>query len=475
MTLWLVYQATIFRVRQYIYTVSFMNCLLSSRSLIFSGLLFVCLSTSFFPVIADEADEVAELKRQIEIVAQRIAELERQELEDTDTKDTQVVTVKTVDIKNVLTQGDRRNSILMPGTQTSLSIGGRLETSFIHDFDPRPSSRGGDIASASSAKLAGDPEFEIRGDTHLTARNSVFNIVTTTPTRFGQLRTHLEGDFNGPPNNKGNRATTNRNVFGLRHAYGQLGNVMFGHYWTSYMDRTTFPTKINGTGPVGRTFMRQGQLRYTRRFDNGGQWAVALENPYSDFNGADDENSADNYPDLISFYRYEHDRGHMQITGLLRRMGIEENFPGGAKDHATGWGFNHTGSYRLPWDDRVTWYMNFGDGIGRYLDGGRRQGVTVNPQGKLETQFGYGGFVSYRHWWTKTLSSSIDFGTSNFKLNPEAAKSANKHLYSSNLNMIWEPGNRMLFGIEYILGRREVHDGRKGTISRFQFTSRFLF
>ena len=314
-------------------TSSFMNCLLSPKSLALSGLLSVCLSLCLFPVVADEADEIAELKRQIDIVAQRIAKLELQESGETEAKET--IPIKTVDMKNVVKRGDRRNSILIPGTQTSLSFGGRLETSFIHDFDPRPSSRGGDIASASSAKLPGDPEFKIRGDTHLTARNSVVNIITTTPTRFGQLRTHIEGDFNGPPNNKGSRGTTNRTVFGLRHAYGQLGNVLFGHYWTSYMDRTAFPTKINGTGPVGRTFMRQGQLRYTHQFENGGQWAVALENPYSDFNGADDENSADNYPDLISFYRYEHDRGHVQFAGLLRRVGIEENFPGGAKDHAT--------------------------------------------------------------------------------------------------------------------------------------------
>ena len=125
-------------------TSSFMNCLLSPKSLALSGLLSVCLSLCLFPVVADEADEIAELKRQIDIVAQRIAKLELQESGETEAKET--IPIKTVDMKNVVKRGDRRNSILIPGTQTSLSFGGRLETSFIHDFDPRPSSRGGDIA-----------------------------------------------------------------------------------------------------------------------------------------------------------------------------------------------------------------------------------------------------------------------------------------------------------------------------------------
>jgi hypothetical protein len=444
-------------------------CPFSRFTLVTCMLFSICI----FPSLIN-ADEIDDFKKQIAIVAKRIEQLENEQREE-ENKSVSTVQVKTIDMDRVVMKGDRRNSLKVPGTDTSLSIGGRLETSLIYDIGPGPTSRGGDIASSSTAILEGTPEFDIRGDTHLTARNSRFNITTTTPTQFGQLRTFIEGDFNGPPNNKASRATTNRTVFGLRHAYGQLGNVLFGHYWTSYMDRTVFPTKINGSGPVGRTFMRQGQLRYTHRFTNGGQLAVALENPYADFNRADDENSADSYPDLISFYRYQTDRWHLQFTGMVRRMGVNEGIPGGAKDHVNGWGLNQTGAFRLPWDDRITWNINFGDGIGRYLDGGARLGTTLNADGKLETQFGYGGFISYRHWWSETLSSSIDSGTSIFNLNPEAANTANRKLFSSHLNLIWEPNDDMQFGIEYIWGKREVHDGRKGTINRMQFTNRIFF
>jgi hypothetical protein len=420
------------------------------------------------PVAADEIDD---LKKQIEILAEKISQLEQAQQQKDEPAEVEIV-----DIKNVVMKGDRRNSIKIPGTNTSFSIGGRLESSFIYDIGPRPTSRGGDIASVRSAILEDTPEFENRGDTHITARNSRFNLVTTTPTQFGQLRTFIEGDFNGPPNSKSSRATTNRTAFGLRHAYGQLGNVLFGHYWSTFMDRSVFPTKINGSGPVGRTFIRQGQLRYTHDFGNGGELAVALENPRADFKGADDENLHDGYPDLISYYRYESDRWHMQFSGLLRRAGINEGIANGAKDNTMAWGMNHSTSFLLPGSkDRITWYILFGDGIGRYMDGGTNQGTSVTADGKLDAQFSYGGFITYKHFWTDTIHSSIDFGTSFFDLNPEESDTANTELFTSHLNLMWTPDTKLQFGIEYIWGKREVHDGRQGNINRAQFTSRIFF
>ena len=439
----------------------------SLMALTFLTIALVGIVLSAAPVAADEIDD---LKKQIEILAGKIAQLEEEQQQQ------ELSNKETVEVKDIMVSGDRPKSIKIPGTDTSLSIGGRLESSFIYDIGPRPTSRGGDIASARRAVLEGTPEFENRGDTRLTARNSRFNITTTTPTQFGRLRTFMEGDFNGLPNNKGSRATTSRTAFGIRHAYGQLGNVLFGHYWSTFMDRTVFPTKVDGTGPVGRTFIRQGQLRYTHGFENGGELAFALENPRADFDGADDENLHDGYPDLISYYRYESDRWHTQFSGLLRRMGRNDGFAGGVKDNVTGWGMNQSASFLLPWnEDRITWYLLFGDGIGRYMDGGSNQGASVNAEGKLDPQFSYGGFVTYKHWWTDTLASSFDLGYSFFNLNPEEEADANKKLLSSHLNLMWFPRDDLQFGIEYIWAKRQVHDGRRGTINRMQFITKIFF
>ena len=442
---------------------------------------FISLHMGLFYTQAN-ADEIDDLKRQIELLTRKIEIMEQEEAaaEAAATAQAEAIPVETVDMSKVVMQGDRRNSIKIPGTDTSLSINGRVETSLIYDIGPRPTSRGGDIAAARRAVLEGTPEHENRGDTRLTARNSRFNIQTTTPTRLGLMRTFMEGDFNGLPNNKGSRATTNRTAFGIRHAYGEFsgtyGTVLFGQYWSSFMDRTVFPDKVDGTGPVGRTFIRQGQLRYTKHFEGGGEWAFALENPRADFDDADDENLHDGYPDLVSFYRYETDRWHLQFTGLLRRVGINDGLPGGVKDNTTSWGMNQSGRITLPWnEDEITWYLIWGDGIGRYMEGAANQGTSITADGRLDTQFSYGGFLTYKHWWSDTLHSNIDFGVSYFDLNPEEVADANKELYSSHINLIWDPIDKLSFGIEYIWARREVHDGREGTINRAQFISKIFF
>ena len=140
------------------------------------------------------------------------------------------------------------------------------------------------------------------------------------------------------------------------------------------------------------------------------------------------------------------------------------------------WGMNQSASFLLPnSEDRITWYLIFGNGIGRYMDGGANQGASVTTTGNLDTQFSYGGFVTYKHWWTDTVSSNFDLGTSFFNLNSEERNNANKKLFSSHLNLLWTPEDRFLFGIEYIWAKREVHDGRQGTINRMQFISKIFF
>lgn len=440
------------------------------------GLLYAAISMGMILTSSPlAADEIADLKRQIEMLAQKIEALEQQRQQQAQAKP-----VETVNVRDVVSRGDIRNSFKIPGTETSMRISGRVETSMIYDVGARPTSRGGDIASARAAILEGTPEYDNRGDTRFTARNSRFGIATSTPTRFGPMRTFIEGDFNGPPNDKGSRAGTSRTAFGIRHAYGELGNVLFGHYWSSYMDRAAFPSKVDGTGPVGRTFVRQGQLRYTHDLGEGQELVFAMENPRADFDGADDENLHDGYPDLISYYQIEQERWHLKFSGLLRRVGVKQTdpladpFP--ADDETFAWGLNQSGSFRMPWnDDRFTWYLNAGNGLGRYIDGGNDQGATVTSDGKLDNQFAYGGFLSYKHYWTETLESNIDFGISFFDLNPEEVGDANKRLYSSHMNLIWNPMDKLRFGVEYVWGHRVVHDGRTGDIDRFQLTSWIYF
>jgi len=424
-------------------------------------------------VLPAKANEIAELKKQIADLARKIELLEQQRNHETITL---TETPSSESENNTVISGDIPGSFKLPGTDTSIKIGGFVQSTVIYDIGPRPTSRGGDIASARTAILEGNPGYENRGDTRLSSRNSRFNIATFTPTRLGRMRTFIEGDFNGPPNNKASRASTSRTALGIRHAYGELGNLLAGQYWSNFSDNSVFPSKVDGSGPVGRTFIRQGQLRYTYRNEYGGRLAIALENPYGDFYRADDDNLHDGYPDLTAHYRHETDRWHLQFSGLLRRIGIHEGTVNGAKDNVTAWGINQSGAFLLPGSkNRISWYLILGDGVGRYMEGGVNQAAAVTTEGKLDTQFGYGGFVTYRHWWTDTLSSNLDFGYSAFDLSPDETGEANRKLYSSHINLMWSPLEQTDFGIEYVWAHRKVHDGREGKINRVNAYSVFYF
>ena len=428
-------------------------------------LLALFMYSTFSPV---SADEIADLKKQLEILAQKIEMLEQNRNE------AQVlqVSTETVPVKDMVLAGDVPGFWKIPGTDTSMNISGFIRTHMIYDLGPRPSSNGGDVASIRRALLEDDPEYNNRGQVRLGARDARFSIETYTPTDFGQMHTFIQADFKGDPDNKAARATTNRSNANLRHGYGELGNFLMGHTYSAYLDNTVYGDKVDATGPQGRTMVRQAQIRYTHHYDDERELAFAIENPYADFFFANDENSHDGYPDLTMHYRHETDGWMYQFGAMVRRMGIKQVDPFPADDEVFGWGLNHSGMYWFPeGKDRLTWNVNFGDGIGRYLESGAFQGASITPDGKLDTQFGYGGFMTYKHWWTETISSNLDFGMSAFKLNPDEDPRANKRLYSSHINMIWTPIKQLEFGLEYVWGHREVHDGRTGYVSRLQINS----
>jgi len=453
----------------------------------------VLLSLCFTLPVA--ADELADLKKQVEILAKRIEQLEQQR-KQADTAAAVVVApsaeaVKTPAVattdREVVTAGDFPGSFRIPDTNTSIRIHGFAQVNLIYDFMGRPTSRGGDSAGIATAPLEGSPEYEMRGDTRLGARDSRLGISTSTPTDYGPVKTLIEGDFNGPPNDKASRATTSRTAYTIRHAYGEFGGFLFGQAYTNYMDISAFTEKLDGAGPIGRTFMRQGQIRYTYNFDDNSRFAVAIENPRGDFVEANDDTLDDSVPDLTANYRYQTRRWHTQFSGMLRRMGVDDGGENGefngVNDNAMGWALQNSTAFFLgDSKDRISWYIQFGDGLGRYAESGADQGASITKDGKLDTQFTYGGFVSYRHWWTDTIRSNIDFGMMRHDLNPleeamfpSLERSRTRNVYSSHSNIIWSPVDQVSLGIEYVWGNREAHDGREGKVRRLLFTSIYDF
>ncbi|WP_330217999.1 porin [Marinobacter similis] len=84
---------------------------------------------------------------------------------------------------------------MVPGTNTTVTIGGYVKLDMIYDFDQDM----GDslfVAGLDTANSESDPSFRAH------ARQSRVRIKTTTPTEVGDVKTTVEGDFYGGGGNE---------------------------------------------------------------------------------------------------------------------------------------------------------------------------------------------------------------------------------------------------------------------------------
>lgn len=194
---------------------------------------------------------------------------------------------------NAVTGGATPGSFKLPGSDTSVKIGGYIKVDGI--FNSR--SAGG--TADQELEAGGIPLSDANEDRQLTlhARQTRLNIGTSTPSALGEVKTFLEGDFFGA---SGNEVVSNSHNLRLRHAFGSIGGLLIGQTWSNYMILPTGPEVLDFGGPVGSIFVRQPQVRWTQPF-SGGSWSVSLENPESNIAGVGPTGD-DRVPDVVGRY-----------------------------------------------------------------------------------------------------------------------------------------------------------------------------
>ncbi|MDA0702467.1 MAG: DcaP family trimeric outer membrane transporter [Proteobacteria bacterium] len=444
------------------------------------------------PAVAGEVDD---LKAQIEALQQRLDTVEVQQTKIVDTQER-------VAPANAVTGGDFPGSWKLPGSDTSISFSGYVKADFIYDFDNLTNS---DSFGVSGIALDNSASARRDGRTRLHARQSRFRFDSRTPTDWGMMRTRIEGDFFG---NGGNQNVSNSNSFRLRHAFGQLGPVLAGQTWTTFMDANTFVDTVDFFGTTGAEFVRQAQIRYTASLAEGLTMDVAVENPQSRIlfanatGAAASTNTNDQLPDLVAAFRYTDSWGAINLTGVGRRF--EFDVGNGGNDSTWGYGVHIGGNVNLTDNDNIGIVYNFGDGIGRYMLGSLFRGAVArctNPAANItpgtagcnvdvETIWSQGGFVRLTHNWTDNLRSSLHGG---WALNDvpvgalttpgiggsAAANGLNTELYDVRGNIMWSPVSRVNIGFEVMHGWRTTHQANQtneaGEATRVQLGMQYTF
>ncbi|HEX4739601.1 MAG TPA: DcaP family trimeric outer membrane transporter [Allosphingosinicella sp.] len=291
----------------------------------------------------------------------------------------------------------------------------------------------------------------------------------------------------------------------LRHAYGRWGPILAGQTNSLFMDGDLFPNVVEYWGPPGMVFVRNPQVRFTY-VDKGFTAAIALEHPSDDIDpGAirliDPELATnlkpnEQLPDLTVMLRYEGSWGHVQLSGLARKVGYEtvgtkDNQPSGSK---FGWGLNL--GTALKWS-LATFRLGvvYGEGIASYMnDGGMDLAPSANlvpfpaqpifppPPSQplnelLEARavplLGITAYIDLQ--WTKELSTAIGYSfTEVNNTNFQEATAFHRGEYAST-NLLWAPNSRVLTGVELQWGQRTDNNGNKGSDFRAQFTFKVSF
>src|SRR6202171_919814 len=226
------------------------------------------------PATTVRADELQDLKAQVEALQKKVGELQIKQ-ETTEKKQAAVP-------DNVVTGGATKGSFKLPGSNTSVTLGGYVKLDAVFSNPSAGVGTKGDLFLDPTAipvgPTAGNNE---RNQIKFGARESRLFVKTNTPTALGDLNTHVEFDFYGAD---GNESVSNSQGLRLRHAYGTLGHLLAGQTWTNFMNPATLPDTLDFGGPVGQIFDRQAQVRWTQPFGGpgsatSGQWSVGVENP----------------------------------------------------------------------------------------------------------------------------------------------------------------------------------------------------
>src|SRR3954467_60055 len=194
-------------------------------------------------------------------------------------------------------------------------------------------------------------EFGRDGKTYAGVRQSRFGVKTSTPTRFGELKTTFEFELFGTGVDAG------QTTFRLRHAWGELGQFGAGQTWSPFMDIDVFPNSVEYWGPNGMVFFRNVQVRWTPWSQGDSNFMVALERPgasadQGDFAGRNELQGVRGrfpLPDLSAHYRHARGWGHVQVAGIVRQMKWDDTNtdPFDLTGDATGWGLNLSSNIKV--------------------------------------------------------------------------------------------------------------------------------
>lgn len=339
-----------------------------------------------------------------------------------------------------------RGFFRLPGTGTMIKIGGFVKTDVFVDANQAGSYYGAYVPSSFPAS----PQPHTVNAT-VSARPSRFFTEIRQPVHNGEgtVKGYLEFDFLG---------NYERTSLRLRQFYAQYKNVLAGQAWSAFGDADAFPDTLEFEGPPGMVAMRQPQVRYTQPLNRRHSIGLSVERsgvdtPFSTQYGSPVGSSL--WPDLVGFYRYENDYGHLQFAFLSRSVGgvVPNSTVPDLKNHVQGYGGSLSGVWGSS-KDNVVFQFIIGKGISNYYNDnfGLGSDVGFNAKGTLVATPTGSAQAGYQHHWSKLVRSTFSYGYTQIN-NTAGDPATNYHIsHYATGNVMIQPSPSLMFGAEYVYG-----------------------
>lgn len=457
----------------------------------------IALGISAAFALPGHADELSDLKAQMNQILQQMDKLQQQQ--DATASKQVASEAKQAAAPAPVTAGALPGSFLVPGTSTSVKVGGYAYLSLIREMKGFLGNSQGVLAPFSNAAggipFDGSPAARQSGDTQMQARESRINIATLTPTPYGDLRTLVEGDFYGTG---GSKLSTNGAALRLRHAMAEVGPWLVGQYWSNSADLFQGPDLYDFGGPVGLAGLnRLPQIRYTWKTSPKATLSASIEQPVQDFSGADgvafqggysniSMNSINKTPDLTARYSFGDNWGRQSVGVIARRLtatnvgGAAGAILGDTTVSANGFSLNNQGTFNVFGKDKLAYQLVWENGAGRYITQIQPSAVLypnlVGANNSLKTITSVGLNVSYLHFWNDKLRSTLDVGRVNIDIpHPEMPVTTMNSVTSIYANLIWTPVPKAEVGLEYAWAKINNEVPNSGIGSRLMLVGKYTF
>jgi hypothetical protein len=334
------------------------------------------------------------------------------------------------------------------------------------------------------------PSFENQygedNNTFAGVRQSRLGFRSSTPTELGDLKTIFEFELFGTGADEG------QTTFRLRHAWGELGPLGAGQYWSPFTDPDVYPNSLEYWGPTGIPWYRNVQLRYTPIKTATDSFMVALARPgasgdqgvYADRIELDGIRARFPLPDLAAAYRHSGTWGYVRTAGMLRRINwddtLDDQFD--LSGNATGWGWNVSSSLNASKSDVLRVQFTVGEGIQNEMNDSpvdigieNNLGNAVTPVvGQPIPIVAFSLFLD--HKYNDEFSSAIGYSWQDNDNTDAQAPDAFKVGHYALGNLLYYPAPNVMFGGELQWGRREnFSDGFKSDGFKLQFSFKYNF